>query len=308
MCFEGVKKFMPSHKPLVIALMGPTASGKTDLAIEIAKKMKLRIHNVDSRQIYIGMDVGTAKPTKKQRSEAKHCLIDLCRPDQPITVKQFQQTALLSLEKALLDQGIGLLAGGSGLYLKSLLKGLEPPAVPPQKLLRKQFSKLGQGFCYELLKASDAWTASKISIADKVRTQRALEVLYCTGESISSLRTENPPPWRVLELGLNPKDLQERIARRTANLYKNGLIEETQKLANKFGADLPMLQTIGYGEAIQILNGELNLSEAIKLTTRRTQQFAKRQRTWFRRQHDPHWLNDEEPLREALTLIQAGIG
>ena len=133
-------------------------------------------------------------------------------------------------------------------------------------------------------------------------------MFYATGQTITSQQKTKPPLWNVLELGLDPPDLRIRIANRTENLYKNGLLEETEKLTHAFGADLPMLQTIGYGEALQVLESKLSEKEAIEITTRRTNQFAKRQRTWFRKQHKPQWLNNKEPLREALSLIKARLG
>ena len=111
----------------------------------------------------------------------------------------------------------------------------------------------------------------------------------------------------MLELGLDPTDLKQRIAQRTRQLYLDGLIEETAQLRDRYGAELPLLQTIGYGEALQVLEGRLNQMQAIAITTKRTQQFAKRQRTWFRRQHQPHWLRSEDPLNEAMTLIKGGL-
>ena len=154
---------------------------------------------------------------------------------------------------------------------------------------------------------ADPIAASRISPNDAMRTQRALEGLYGTGEPISKLQGATPPPWRVLELGLDPPNLRERIAKRTAKIYANGLLEETKELILRYGTNLRLLQTIGYKEALQVIQGELELKEAITLTTLRTQQFAKRQRTWFRRKHNPTWLNDDEPLREALSLIQASL-
>ena len=221
---------MPPSKPFVIVLLGPTASGKTDLALELAETMGLEIHNVDSRQIYIGMDIGTAKPTEKQRERIVHCLIDLKSPDKPITVREFQKIAQLSLKKSLQTKGMAFLVGGSGLYLKALTRGLVPPAVPPQQKLRQQLSSLGQDICYQLLENSDPIAAKRISKADSVRTKRALEVIYSTGHPISSQQSEDPPPWRVLELGLDPKDLRQRITKRTTAIYSNGLLEETERL------------------------------------------------------------------------------
>ena len=155
---------------------------------------------------------------------------------------------------------------------------------------------------------ADPEAGQRIASADAVRTQRALEVLYATGKAMSLQTSTSPPPWRVLELGLNPADLRQRISQRTEQLYAQGLIEETQQLKERYGADLPLLQTIGYGEALQVLAGHLDRTSAIAQTTKRTQQFAKRQRTWFRRQHQPHWLSDIDPFNEASQQIEAGLG
>ncbi len=299
---------MTLTKPVVIVLLGPTASGKTELALEIAEKLGLGIHNIDSRQIYEGMDIGTAKPSKDQQKRIKHFLIDICHPNKPITLHEFQKKAESSLKRVLSTQKIGFLVGGSGLYLQALTSGLLPPAVAPQSDLRLQLSKLGQSNCHKLLQNCDPIAANRIAPADAIRTIRALEVIYATGKPISSQQKANPPNWEILELGLDPSNLNERIFSRTIKIYENGLLEETAELSNKFGEDLPLLQTIGYKEALKVIKGKFNLSEAIDVTNRRTSQFAKRQRTWFKRKHNPQWLNDEQPLREALSLIQAVLG
>ncbi len=299
---------MKQKKPLIIVLLGPTASGKTDLSIEIAQKFNLDIHNIDSRQIYKGMDIGTAKPTYDQQKLIKHFLIDLRKPNQQITLHEFQQEAKLSLQKNLQEKEIGFLVGGSGLYLKALIYGLAPPAIPPQPLLRNQFKEIGQEFCHQLLQKCDPIAAKRISPSDPSRTIRALEVFYATGQPISTLQSLKPPPWNFLELGLNPKNLQERIAQRTKNIYKNGLIEETSALIQEFGKELSLLKTIGYKEALNVIEGSLSIKEAIALTTIRTNQFAKKQKTWFKGQHNAKWLNEKNTLSEALSLIQNVIG
>tara|TARA_B100001063_G_scaffold54898_1_gene48820 strand:+ start:1437 stop:2369 length:933 start_codon:yes stop_codon:yes gene_type:complete len=293
--------------PLVVVLLGPTASGKTALALELAERYELEILNIDSRQLYEGMDVGTAKPTAEQRARVPHHLVDLRRPDQPITLREFQDEALAMVNRSLNERGAAFLVGGSGLYLKALTAGLKPPSVAPQPALRKQLAQLGQAACHQLLMDADPEAGARISAADAVRTQRALEVLYATGRAMSSQTSASPPPWRVLELGLNPADLRQRISQRTEELYAQGLIEETQQLKQQYGADLPLLQTIGYGEALQVLGGHLDRTSAIAQTTKRTQQFAKRQRTWFRRQHQPHWLSDTDPFNDASQQIEAGL-
>ena len=294
--------------PLVVVLLGPTASGKTALAIELAERFELEILNIDSRQLYLEMDVGTAKPTAVQRARVPHHLLDLRQPDHPITLREFQDEALTAVNRSLDKRGAAFLVGGSGLYLKALTAGLQPPSVAPQPELRNQLASLGQQACHQLLMDADPRSGQRIAAADAVRTQRALEVLYATGRPMSAQTSASPPPWRVLELGLNPTDLRQRIRQRTEQLYAQGLIEETKRLKQRYGADLPMLQTIGYGEALQVLSGEINQTSAIEQTTKRTQQFAKRQRTWFRRQHMPHWLNDTDPYNEASHQIEAGLG
>ena len=288
----------------MITLLGPTASGKTALAIEIAEQLGLPVINVDSRQLYRAMDVGTAKPTAEQQARVPHHLINLRDPDQPITLQEFQVEAMPCIEAVLQQCGKALLVGGSGLYLKALTQGLQPPAVAPQPLLREQLTQLGQAICHPLLQAADPAAAARIAPADAVRTQRALEVLYATGRPMSSQSSATPPPWRVLELGLNPANLRQRIQQRTEQLYKDGLVNETRLLAERYGSDLPLLQTIGYGEALGVLDNSLSEREAIRITAQRTRQFAKRQRTWFRRQHTPTWLEGPAFIDEAMTLIQ----
>ncbi len=299
---------MSLTKPLIIVLLGPTASGKTNIALDIAEKFNLDIFNIDSRQLYIGMNIGTAKPTKQQINRVKHHLINIRTPDDPITFKEFQQTAQSTLEQTLPNKKIGFLVGGSGLYLKAITSGLQPSAVPPIKDFRQQLHEIGQKECYKLLKSSDPNAAARIASADAVRTQRALEVLYATGESITKQESAKPPPWNILELGLDPNNLRERIAVRTKHLYDRGLISETEDLINQYNQELPLLKTIGYGEALQVIQGKIKINEAIEITNIRTNQYAKRQRTWFRRQHKPKWLNDEQPLREALSLIHSSLG
>jgi len=291
------------NKPLVIAIMGPTASGKTELAIDIAKKFNSNIHNVDSRQIYIDMNIGTAKPTEAQQKQVKHFLIDLCLPSKPINLHDFQSIARASVERELRERELTLLVGGSGLYLQGLIKGLHPPAVPPQRFLRNQLSTIEKNERHNLLKCCDPCSAERIHPKDSVRIIRALEVFYATGKMFSAQKNMKPTPWRVLELGLNPSNLIKRIQRRTEKMYKNGLVEETENLIIKYGNDLKLIKTIGYDEARSIINGKITYEEALEITIKRTCQLAKRQKTWFRNKHNSKWLNDENELSEALNSI-----
>ena len=287
--------------------MGPTAAGKSDLAIQLAERLDLAVLSVDSRQLYRGMDVGTAKPSAAQRARVRHELLDLRDPDDPITLQEFSALAGAAIAAEHRRRGVALLAGGSGLYLKSLLAGLQPPAVPPQPGLRAQLSSLGQPTCHALLGQADPMAAGRIAPADSVRTQRALEVFYATGRPFSGQQRSTPPPWRVLELVLAPPDLASRIGYRTHQLYADGLVAETAALIRRYGAGCPLLETIGYGEAGRMLRGEIDEATAITTTELRTRRFAKRQRTWFRRQHRAIWLEDGEVLRRAASSTGHGL-
>ena len=294
-------------KPLVIVLIGPTASGKTELGIDIAKYFNINIHNVDSRQLYRFMDIGTAKPTKEQQKIIKHFLIDLEEPSSQVNAKQFQEIATNSINRELNQKRIPFLVGGSGLYMNSIIKGFFAPDVPPQKALRSQFEKLGQEKCWELLKICDPVLTKKINYADQVRTIRALEVFYVTGKPISSQKFQNPPPWKILELGLYREDLKERIFKRTKNMFEFGIIDETKKIINQYGSNLPLLETIGYREAKDVIKENLKIEKAIEITTTKTIQFAKRQKTWFRNKNNPIWLNNKNLLKDAIINIKYAL-
>jgi len=299
---------MSSYPPHVIILIGPTASGKTELAIEIAENFKTNIHNIDSRQIYKSMDIGTAKPSKNQQKKIKHFLIDIEEPINPINVKQFQEIALKSIEGEIKQGNLPFLVGGSGLYMNSITKGFFVPDVPPQNNLRKQLEELGQKECWELLKICDPISAQKINFADHIRTIRALEVFYVTGKPLSAQKVQKPPDWKILELGLDRDNLIERILERTKNMFFSGIVEETKHLISQYGSDMPILETIGYREAKDVLNNNLTIEEAIELTTTKTIQFSKRQKTWFRNKNNPNWLNNKNLLKDAIIKVESFLG
>ena len=299
---------MSSYLPHVIVLIGPTASGKTELAIEIAEHFKTRIHNIDSRQIYKSMNIGTAKPSENQQKQIKHFLIDIEEPICPINVKQFQAIAQKSIKKEIKQNNLPFLVGGSGLYMNSITKGFFVPDVPPQNNLRKQLEDLGQEKCWELLKNCDPISTKKINFADQIRTIRALEVFYVTGKPLSTQKVQKPPAWRILELGLDRDNLKERILQRTKNMFLSGIIDETNHLISKYGSNLPILETIGYRESKDVLNNDSTIEKAIELTTKKTIQFAKRQKTWFRNKNNPLWLNNKNLLKDAIIKIESFLG
>jgi len=291
---------MSTNSPHIVVLIGPTASGKTELAIEIADYFKTHIHNIDSRQVYKSMDIGTAKPSKNQQKKIKHFLIDIAEPINPINVKQFQEIAQKSITREIQQNNLPFLVGGSGLYMNSITKGFFVPDVPPQNNFRRQLEELGQDKCWELLKTCDPLSTKKINFADHIRTIRALEVFYVTGKPLSTLQVQNPPDWRILELGLDRDNLKERILQRTKNMFLSGIFEETNHLISKYGFDLPILDTIGYREAREVLNNRSTIAKAIELTATKTIQFAKRQKTWFRNKNNPLWLNNKNLLKDAI--------
>ena len=299
---------MSSSLPHVIILIGPTASGKTELAIEIAEYFKTRIHNIDSRQIYKFMDIGTAKPSENQQKQIKHFLIDIEEPNNPINVKQFQEIAQKSIKREIKENKLPFLVGGSGLYMNSITKGFFVPDVPPQKTLRGQLEELGQKECWELLKNCDPISTKKINFADHNRTIRALEVFYVTGKPFSSQKVQKPPDWKILELGLDRGNLKERILHRTKNMFLSGIVEETKHLISQYGSDLPILETIGYCEAKDVLKDRLTIDRAIESTSTKTIQFAKRQKTWFRNKNNPTWLNNKNLLKDAIIKIESFLG
>jgi tRNA dimethylallyltransferase len=299
---------MSSYPPHVIVLIGPTASGKTELAIEIAEHFKTCIHNIDSRQIYKFMDIGTAKPSENQQKKIKHFLIDIEEPIHPINVKKFQEIAQKSINKEIKKNNLPFLVGGSGLYMNAITKGFFLPNVPPHNNLRGQLEELGQRECWELLKNCDPISTKKINSSDQIRTIRALEVFYLTGKPLSMQNGQKPPNWKIIELGLDRSNLKERIMQRTKNMFFSGIIEETKHLISLYGSDLPILKTIGYREAKDLLSNHLTIDKAIELTTTKTIQFAKRQRTWFRNKNNPIWLNNKNLLKDAIIKIESFLG
>ena len=305
--FSQKKLSTPEAEPHVIVLIGPTASGKTELAIKIADHFKINIHNIDSRQIYRFMDIGTAKPSQNQQEIIKHHLIDIQEPRNPINVKQFQAIAKKSINKEIQESNLPFLVGGSGLYMNSIIRGFFVPNVPPQNFLRTQLIQLGQKKCWQLLQSCDPISTEKINFSDKIRTIRALEVFYVTGKPLSSQKLQTPPSWKILELGLDREDLKERIWRRTKEMFFSGIVEETEKLIELYGSDLQMLETIGYKEAKAIINNLLTIDQAIEVTAQKTIKFAKRQKTWFRNKNNPVWLNNKNLLKDAIIRIESFI-
>ena len=260
----------------------------------LAQKLQSAILSADSRQVYREFDIGTAKPNKVDRASIPHYLIDICDPTETLTLSEYQQQAQSLIAAA--DSPL-LLVGGTGLYIKSIVRGLKIPRVAPMPELRSQLAELGQSQCYAILQQVDRAAAAKIHGNDSFRTLRALEVFYATGRPISEQQGENPPDYPILQIGLDGdvEVLGDRIQQRTKQMLASGWIEEVAYLCEKYGRDLPLLNTLGYAEMKQYLAGEVALEEAENLTVLHTRQFAKQQRTWFKAYPEIEWFDVSLP-------------
>ncbi|MEM9906645.1 MAG: tRNA (adenosine(37)-N6)-dimethylallyltransferase MiaA [Cyanobacteria bacterium P01_D01_bin.44] len=297
-----------SSVPLLIIIAGPTAVGKSGLALALSEQMDSVILSADSRQVYREFDIGTAKPSDLERRQVPHYLIDICDPTEPLTVADYQQRTQEILAQVHAKRRIiPLLVGGTGLYINAIAKGLKIPRVAPQLGLRAQLNDLGQPQCYAFLQQLDPVAAQRIHRNDQVRTLRALEVYYVTGQPISDQQGENPPGYPILYMGLDCDGLYDRIEKRTHQMIEMGLVEEVKALVEKYGAELPLLKTLGYAEIQTYLNGDMGLEDAIVLTVQHTRQFAKRQRTWFRKEKSIEWFDAECPelLDKVWQRVQA---
>ena len=298
----------------LIVLVGATATGKSALALALAQQLPGAIVSADSRQVYCEFDIGTAKPTVGERQIVPHHLIDICAPTETLTLASYQDRARAEIDRYLADRAAPtpILVGGTGLYVKAIVRGLKIPPVPPQPELRAQLEALGQEQCYAQLQRVDPDAARKIHSRDRVRTLRALEVFYVTGQPISKQQGENPPNYPILQIGLRaePATLLKRIQQRTEAMLAAGFVGEVRHLVEKYGWDLPLLGTLGYQEIREHLWGNISLAEAEALIVRHTRQFAKRQRTWFEADSTIEWLDCERSQlwevadRRVRTFLQ----
>jgi len=279
----------------LIVICGATATGKSGLGVSLAQRLGCVILGADSRQVYREFNIGTAKPTEEERGLVPHYLIDICEPTETLTVADYQEQAQRLIDN--LPVSPLFLVGGTGLYIRAIVQGMKIPRVSPHPQLRSQLESLGQHQLYQMLQQVDAVAARKIHSHDLVRTLRALEVYYVTGFPISEQQGERPPTYPILQLYLDcePDVLDLRIYGRTKQMIKDGLVEEVEYLCQRYGVDLPLLNTLGYAETKQYLAGEISLEAAIDLISLHTRQFAKRQRTWFRQSSNLEYFDVNSP-------------
>ena len=284
--------------PRLITICGATATGKSQLALALAGRLATAILSADSRQIYCEFDTGTAKPSVAERSQVPHYLIDICDPRETLTLAEYQQQAQVLIGQFHNQGQVPLLVGGTGLYIRSVVQGLEIPRVAPQPILRSQLQSLGQAQIYDWLQQVDPIAAKKIHPHDQVRTLRALEVFYVTGVPLSEQQGARSPSYPILQIGLDcggSQTLNQRIEYRTEKMLASGWLAEVAFLCQKYGSELALLNTLGYREMKQYLAGDLSLAKAQELTVLHTRQFAKRQRTWFRADSTIQWFDADSP-------------
>lgn len=292
----------------LVAIVGPTASSKTKLAISLAKKFNGAIVSADSRQIYKEMDIGTAKPIPMQNEKCKmkngilivngikHFLINIKNPCDDYTVGQYKKDAILVINKIIRNGKLPFLVGGTGLYISAITDNLEIPKVKPNEKLRKKLEKeikdKGLDFVWKKLVKIDHEAAYIVDPKNPRRIVRALEIALLTNKPFSSQRKKGKPLYKTLELGLNPEPdkLKKIIAERIDVMVHDGLVEEVKRLLKKYGTKPKAFEAIGYREIIDYLNNKTSLKEAVELMNKNTWHYARRQMTWFRKDKEIIWL------------------
>lgn len=305
------------HQPLppAIALIGPTASGKTELALEIARRLPVEIVSLDSAQVFIGMDIGTAKPDRATLARFPHHLIDLITPEEHYSAARFRADALRVMGEISARGKLPLLVGGTMLYFKALLAGLAdlPPADPKVRAeIDGLAAQRGWPALHAELAKADPLTAARLSPTDSQRIQRALEVLRLTGKPLSAFwqsQKKETLPFRLLTIALvapERRRLHERIAARFRTMLAAGLVEEVESLRARYrlSADLPSMRCVGYRQVWEMLEGRLPASELAERGIFATRQFAKRQLTWLRALREAGRIDLESALGEETALAR----
>lgn len=305
--------------PPAILLMGPTASGKTDLAIALRRHLPVELVSVDSAMVYRGMDIGSAKPSAEELVLAPHRLIDICDPAQAYSAARFRDDALREMRDITASGRIPLLVGGTMLYYRALQYGLSdlPKADPAVRAaLQRELEMQGLEALHERLARIDPLAAARIHRNDPQRTLRALEVWELSGRPLSELQATagQPMPYRAIKLVRSPvarEELHERINRRFLAMLDNGLVEEVEQLAARgdLHPDMPAMRSVGYRQVWAWLRGEFTRDEMVERGQAATRQLAKRQMTWLRSEQACHWLDESgDVLQQARALIDSGLG
>lgn len=318
--YENMK--IPQHKKTVIVLVGPTAVGKSAVAIRLASRLKTEVISADSRMVYRGMDIGTAKPKPAERAQVIHHLIDIVNPDEPFSAGRFKNLAAAVIKRLHEEGRIPVVVGGTGLYVKLLMHGLWQGPEADRALRERLYEaekRFGPGHLYRRLQKIDSDSARVIQPRDLPKVVRAIEVYEETGRPLSAFHREHrfsEKPYEAVVVGIRrPRpDLYQRIEARVNEMLDRGLVDEVRALMAKgYSAELPAMKGLGYRQVVGYLQGRYDLTEAVHRLKRDTQRYAKRQFTWFN--HDPaiRWVDlsgaddVDEAYRKAMRIIEQEI-
>jgi len=306
----------PSAEPLLVAIVGPTGSGKTALSLALARHCGGEIINCDSVALYRGFEIGTAKPLPAERALAPHHLLDVVDPTAVFTAGDYAQAARRVAAEIAARGRLPIVVGGTGLYLRALLEGLFAGPKRSEALrarLRELAHRKGSSYLHRILVRLDRSAAGTIHPNDAPKLIRALEVCVGSGQKMTNLWQRGRSPlrgFRILRIGLDPERaaLYERINERARQMFDCGLLEETARLIERYGASAPPLQSLGYKQALGLLRGELDRESAIAAAQQAHRNYAKRQMTWFRREPGVHWLHgfgdDPQIQAQALAIVK----
>jgi tRNA dimethylallyltransferase len=314
-----VPREIGTPEPLLVVIVGPTASGKTALSLALAEKFEGEIVNCDSVAMYRELDIGTAKPTPAERAQAPHHLFDCVEPTDYVTAGEYARQARGVISEIAARRHLPIVVGGTGLYLRALLEGLFPGPQRSEELrerLRERTAKIGPGYLHRILTRLDRASAQKIHANDSPKLIRAIEVCLASRQKMTDLWQQGRDPlrgFRILRLGLDPDRtaLYDRINQRAQRMFDNGLVEETNHLLQKYGATARPLASLGYKQAVQLLRGELTREQAAQAAQQAHRNYAKRQMTWFRREPDMTWLKgfgDAPQIQEPAIQCMAENG
>ena len=301
-------------KPKVIVIVGPTASGKTALSIELAKKIDGEIISCDSMQIYKDMNIGSAKPTIEEMQGIKHYMIDIAEPTERFSVAEYKKRSEEAIEKILQKGKVPIIVGGTGLYANSLIYNIEYNEIMLDEEYRKNLMKIaetevGLATLYEKARSIDPVAMEKISSNDKKRIIRVLEIKHSTGKNKTELELESRKnevkyEYKVFAINMPREILYDRINKRVDIMIENGLIDEVENIIEKYKEFPTAMQAIGYKEIVMYLKGELTKQEAIEKIKQESRRYAKRQITWFKKIENIKWIDGLKDKDENIKFIQ----